>query len=48
MVTEETGLNEILSQNGVVPWETDLGEFIAQQLNRPPFHIVGPAINVPV
>ena len=48
MVTEETGLNEILSQNGVEPWETDLGEFIAQQLNRPPFHIVGPAINVPV
>jgi L-lactate dehydrogenase complex protein LldF len=48
MITEETGLNEILSQNGVVPWETDLGEFIAQQLNRPPFHIVGPAINVPV
>ena len=25
MVTEETGLNEILSQNGVEPWETDLG-----------------------
>jgi len=48
MVTEETSLNELLVQNGVEPWETDLGEFIAQQLNRPPFHIVGPAINVPV
>jgi len=48
MVTEETGLNEVLSQNGVEVWETDLGEFIAQQLHRPPFHIVGPAINVPV
>jgi len=48
MVTEETGLNELLSQNGIEPWETDLGEFIAQLLHRPPFHIVGPAINVPV
>ncbi len=48
MVTEEMGLNEILTQNGIEPWETDLGEFIAQQLHRPPFHIVGPAINVPV
>jgi L-lactate dehydrogenase complex protein LldF len=48
MVTEETGLNEVLSKNGVEVWETDLGEFIAQQLHRPPFHIVGPAINVPV
>lgn len=48
MVTEEMGLNEILSKNGIEPWETDLGEFIAQQLHRPPFHIVGPAINVAV
>lgn len=48
MVTEETGLNELLAKDGIEPWETDLGEFIAQQLHRPPFHIVGPAINVPV
>lgn len=48
MVTEETSLNELLKKNGIEPWETDLGEFIAQQLDRPPFHIVGPAINVPV
>ncbi len=48
MVTEETALNELLEQSGIEPWETDLGEFIAQQLHRPPFHIVGPAINVPV
>ena len=48
MVTEEMGLNEFLTKNGIVPWETDLGEFITQQLHRPPFHIVGPAINVPV
>jgi len=48
MVTEEMALNELLSENGIEAWETDLGEFIAQQLHRPPFHIVGPAINVPV
>ncbi len=47
MVTEETGLNDLLAKNGVDAWETDLGEFIAQLLKRPPFHIVGPAINVP-
>jgi len=48
MVTEEMGLNDALAESGIEPFETDLGEFIAQQLGRPPFHIVGPAINVPV
>ena len=48
MVTEEIGLNDALMQGGIDTYETDLGEFIAQQLERPPFHIVGPAINVPV
>ena len=48
MVTEEIGLNEALSDHGIEPWEADLGEFIIQQMHRPPFHIVGPAINVPV
>jgi L-lactate dehydrogenase complex protein LldF len=47
MVTEETGLNELLTENGMEVWETDLGEFITQLLKRPPFHIVGPAINIP-
>jgi hypothetical protein len=47
MVTEESGLNDVLTENGIEPFETDLGEFIAQLLKRPPFHIVGPAINVP-
>jgi len=46
MITEETGLNEHLREGGVEPFETDLGEFITQLLGRPPFHIVGPAINV--
>jgi L-lactate dehydrogenase complex protein LldF len=48
MVTEELGLNEVLAKNGVESWETDLGEFIIQLLHRPPYHIVGPAINIPV
>ncbi|MBU4317437.1 MAG: lactate utilization protein [Proteobacteria bacterium] len=48
MITEEMGLNDALGENGIEPFESDLGEFIAQQLHRPPFHIVGPAINVPV
>ncbi|HET58373.1 MAG TPA: lactate utilization protein [Deltaproteobacteria bacterium] len=48
MISEETGLNDALAREGIEPFETDLGEFIAQQLGRPPFHIVGPAINVPV
>ena len=48
MVTEELGLNDVLTENGIEVFESDLGEFIAQQLNRPPFHIVGPALNIPV
>lgn len=48
MVTEEMGLNDFLKDNGIEPIETDLGEFIIQLLGRPPFHIVGPAINLPV
>ncbi|MCP4752749.1 MAG: lactate utilization protein [Proteobacteria bacterium] len=48
MVTEEMNLNQHLMANGIETFETDLGELIAQLLERPPFHIVGPAINVPV
>ncbi|MFZ1982956.1 MAG: lactate utilization protein B, partial [Desulfatitalea sp.] len=48
MITEELGLNAYLAQRGITAWETDLGEFITQLLDRPPFHIVGPAINIPV
>ncbi|MGO9013884.1 MAG: lactate utilization protein B [Dissulfurispiraceae bacterium] len=47
MITEEIGLNEHLIKNGVNVYETDLGEVITQQLSLPPFHLVGPAINVP-
>ncbi|MFP4477197.1 MAG: lactate utilization protein B [Desulfatibacillaceae bacterium] len=47
MVTEEIGLNEALEEQGIHAYETDLGEFITQIMHRPPFHIVGPAINIP-
>ncbi len=47
MITEETGLNSALADGGIEAFETDLGEFITQQMGRPPFHIVGPAINIP-
>ncbi|MBN1381450.1 MAG: lactate utilization protein [Deltaproteobacteria bacterium] len=48
MITEEMGLNDVLQESGIEPFESDLGEFIAQQLHKPPFHIVGPALNIPV
>jgi L-lactate dehydrogenase complex protein LldF len=48
MITEELALNDVLTANGITPWETDLGEFIAQQMNLPPFHIIAPAMNIPV
>ncbi|MFW6334549.1 MAG: LUD domain-containing protein, partial [Desulfosalsimonas sp.] len=48
MITEELDLNHALEQRGIRVRETDLGEFITQLLERPPFHIVGPALNVPV
>jgi L-lactate dehydrogenase complex protein LldF len=48
MVTDEIGLNELLAEQGIEPWEGDLGEFIIQLLHCPPFHIVAPAINIAV
>lgn len=49
MLSEEIGLNHYLEQEtGVRIYEGDLGEFIVQQRGTPPFHIVGPAINLTV
>lgn len=45
MVTEEIALNEHLIRKGVEVIETDLGEFIVQQANDKPFHIVTPAMH---
>ena len=48
MLSEEMGLNAELIASGINTFETDLGEFIVQQAKRTPFHIVGPAVNIPV
>jgi len=45
MLSEEAGLNEVLSAAGVQPVETDLGEYILQLADEPPSHIIAPAIH---
>ena len=45
MLTEECGLNPFLEQRGVHVVDTDLGEWIVQQANESPSHIVMPAIH---
>jgi L-lactate dehydrogenase complex protein LldF len=46
MVTEEIHLSGALEKIGVKVWETDLGEFIVQLRNEPPYHIVTPAMHL--
>jgi len=46
MIAEEIGLNDFLEQNGVVPVETDLGEYIIQIRHETPSHIIAPAIHL--
>src|SRR5690349_2487134 len=46
MIGEEIGLNEFLEGEGIVPVETDLGEYIIQLRHEPPSHIIAPAIHV--
>jgi L-lactate dehydrogenase complex protein LldF len=45
MVTEEIGLNEFLEKNDIESVETDLGEYIQQLDDEPPYHIVTPAMH---
>lgn len=45
MVTEEIGLNKFLSENNIGSLETDLGEYIQQLDDEPPYHIVTPAMH---
>lgn len=45
MVTEEIHLNAFLESNGIESIETDLGEYIQQLDNEPPYHIVTPAMH---
>ena len=46
MVTEEIHLASALEKIGITVWETDLGEFIVQLRNEPPYHIVTPAMHL--
>ena len=45
MVSEETGLNQVLEGAGVEVVETDLGEYIIQLAEETPFHIIAPAMH---
>jgi len=45
MVTEEIHLNHFLEKNGIESVETDLGEYIQQLDDEPPYHIVTPAMH---
>jgi len=45
MVTEEIHLNDFLKKNNIESVETDLGEYIQQLDDEPPYHIVTPAMH---
>ncbi len=46
MISEEIQLNEFLETQGIVPVETDLGEYIIQLRGEPPSHIIAPAVHL--
>jgi len=48
MISEECGINDMLSENGIRPVETDLGEYIIQLRGEVPSHIIAPAVHVTV
>lgn len=45
MATEEIHLNDFLHKNNIESVETDLGEYIQQLDDEPPYHIVTPAMH---
>ena len=47
ITSEELHLNQKLEEMGCRVYETDLGEFIIQQLGSKPMHILSPAIHIP-
>jgi L-lactate dehydrogenase complex protein LldG len=47
MTSEEIGLREHLQERNNEVYETDLGEFIVQNLGSRPMHILAPAVNIP-
>lgn len=46
MITEEIELNPYLQKAGLEVLETDLGEYIVQLREEPPYHIVTPAMHL--
>lgn len=46
MVAEEIHLTPALEKIGVKVFETDLGEFIVQLRNEPPYHLITPAMHL--
>ena len=46
MTTEEIHLNDHLEKNGFDVFESDLGEFILQLRNEPPYHLVFPSMHL--
>lgn len=46
MTTEEIHFNQALEKQGIESVETDLGEYIVQLRNEPPYHIVTPAMHL--
>ncbi len=46
MVTEEIDLNSFLDNHGILPLETDLGEYIIQLRKESPSHIIAPAAHL--
>lgn len=46
MVGEEIAINDHLEAAGIVPVETDLGEYIIQLRREPPSHLIAPAIHL--
>jgi L-lactate dehydrogenase complex protein LldF len=46
MISEEIALNDFLEEQGLVPVETDLGEYIIQLRHEAPSHIIAPAIHL--
>lgn len=46
MIAEEIALNDHLEANGIVPIETDLGEYIVQLRHELPSHIIAPAFHI--
>src|SRR5437016_5494996 len=46
MIGEEIAINDHLEANGIMPVETDLGEYIIQLRHEIPSHIIAPAVHL--